>query len=166
MPILLLLVFVGSFVERRLVADLLIMAALAAVGLALYHFRWPRAPALIGLVLGGLAENRLFLSMDAYGRAWLLRPGVLAIACVITASFVYPYMRRQLRPHRAADALQQSSVRLTRAERAFVWMLLAIALAAFALTLDFPGRAALFPRIGSRCHCGALIVDRHTRSTS
>lgn len=144
-PILLLLVFLGSFVERRLLADLLLMAALAAVGLALYYFRWPRAPALIGLVLGSLAENRLFLSMDAYGRAWLWRPGVLAIACVIAASFVYPYVRRQLRPHREADAQQQSSPRLTSGERAFVLMLLAIVLAAFALTLGIPGRAALFP---------------------
>jgi len=144
-PILLLLVFLGSFVERRLLADLLVMAALAAVGLALYYFRWPRSPALIGLVLGGLAENRLFLSMDAYGRAWLWRPGVLAIACVIAASFVYPYMRRQRRPHREADAQQQSSARLASGERTFVLMLLAIVLAAFALTLGIPGRAALFP---------------------
>ena len=144
-PILLLLVFLGSFVERRLLADLLLMAALAAVGLALYYFRWPRSPALIGLVLGGLAENRLFLSMDAYGRAWLWRPGVLAIACVIAASFVYPYMRRQRRPHREADAQQQSSARLASGERTFVLMLLAIVLAAFALTLGIPGRAALFP---------------------
>jgi len=144
-PILLLLVFLGSFVERRLLADLLLMAALAAVGLALYYFRWPRSPALIGLVLGGLAENRLFLSMDAYGRAWLWRPGVLAIACVIAASFVYPYMRRQRRPHREADAEKQSSARLASGERTFVLMLLAIVLAAFALTLGIPGRAALFP---------------------
>lgn len=144
-PILLLLVFLGSFVERRLLADLLLMAALAAVGLALYYFRWPRSPALIGLVLGGLAENRLFLSMDAYGRAWLWRPGVLAIACVIAASFVYPYMRRQRRPHREADAEKQSSARLASGERTFVLMLLAIVLAALALTLGIPGRAALFP---------------------
>jgi TctA family transporter len=156
-PILLLLVFLGSFVERRLLADLLLMAALAAVGLALYYFRWPRSPALIGLVLGGLAENRLFLSMDAYGRAWLWRPGVLAIACVIAASFVYPYMRRQRRPHREADAQQQSSARLASGERTFVLMLLAIVLAAFALTLGIPGRAALFP--GSALFVTAVLLS-------
>jgi len=168
-PILLLLVFLGSFVERRLLADLLLMAALAAVGLALYYFRWPRSPALIGLVLGGLAENRLFLSMDAYGRAWLWRPGVLAIACVIAASFVYPYMRRQRRPHREADAQQQSSARLASGERTFVLMLLAIVLAAFALTLGIPGRAALFPGsvllVTAVLLSSILIRDRLRRET-
>ena len=168
-PILLLLVFLGSFVERRLLADLLVMAALAAVGLALYYFRWPRSPALIGLVLGGLAENRLFLSMDAYGRAWLWRPGVLAIACVIAASFVYPYMRRQRRPHREADAQQQSSAPLASGERTFVLMLLAIVLAAFALTLGIPGRAALFPGsvllVTAVLLSSILIRDRLRRET-
>ena len=168
-PILLLLVFLGSFVERRLLADLLLMAALAAVGLALYYFRWPRSPALIGLVLGGLAENRLFLSMDAYGRAWLWRPGVLAIACVIAASFVYPYMRRQRRPHREADAEKQSSARLASGERTFVLMLLAIVLAAFALTLGIPGRAALFPGsvllVTAVLLSSILIRDRLRRET-
>ena len=168
-PILLLLVFLGSFVERRLLADLLVMAALAAVGLALYYFRWPRSPALIGLVLGGLAENRLFLSMDAYGRAWLWRPGVLAIACVIAASFVYPYMRRQRRPHREADAEKQSSARLASGERTFVLMLLAIVLAAFALTLGIPGRAALFPGsvllVTAVLLSSILIRDRLRRET-
>ena len=168
-PILLLLVFLGSFVERRLLADLLLMAALAAVGLALYYFRWPRSPALIGLVLGGLAENRLFLSMDAYGRAWLWRPGVLAIACVIAAGFVYPYMRRQRRPHREADAEKQSSARLASGERTFVLMLLAIVLAAFALTLGIPGRAALFPGsvllVTAVLLSSILIRDRLRRET-
>ena len=168
-PILLLLVFLGSFVERRLLADLLLMAALAAVGLALYYFRWPRSPALIGLVLGGLAENRLFLSMDAYGRAWLWRPGVLAIACVIAAGFVYPYMRRQRRPHREADAQQQSSAPLASGERTFVLMLLAIVLAAFALTLGIPGRAALFPGsvllVTAVLLSSILIRDRLRRET-
>jgi putative tricarboxylic transport membrane protein len=146
-PILLLLVFVGAFVERHLLADLLIMVAVAAVGLALYHFRWPRSPVLIGLVLGGLAENRLFLSMDAYGAAWLLRPGVLAIAFVIAASFVYPFVRRRPASNHAAGAPGESSSALGHGELAFVVVLLVIVLAALLLTADFAGRAALFPRL-------------------
>ena len=146
-PILLLLVFVGAFVERHLLADLLIMVAVAAVGLALSHFRWPRAPALIGLVLGGLAENRLFLSTDAYGAAWLLRPGVLAIAGVIAASFVYPVVRRRPAPRQADGPQEQSPGGLGHAELAFVMVLLLITLGALLLTASFAGRAALFPRL-------------------
>jgi hypothetical protein len=146
-PILLLLVFVGAFVERHLFADLLIMVAVAAVGLALSHFRWPRAPMLIGLVLGALAENRLFLSTDAYGTAWLLRPGVLVIAGVIAASFVYPVLRHQRAPHRADGAQKESPSALGHAELAFVVVLLLITVGALVLTASFAGRAALFPRL-------------------
>jgi TctA family transporter len=146
-PILLLLVFVGAFVERHLLADLLIMVAVAAVGLALSHFRWPRAPMLIGLVLGGLAENRLFLSSDAYGAAWLLRPGVLAIAGVIAASFVYPVVRRRPVPRQADGPQTESPGGLGHAELAFAMVLLLITLGALLLTASFAGRAALFPRL-------------------
>jgi TctA family transporter len=78
-PILLLLVFVGAFTERNLVENLLATVIIGAVGLAFAHFRWPRAPLLIGLVLGPLAENRLFLSIDAYGRAGCGVPGCCSL---------------------------------------------------------------------------------------
>ena len=135
------------FVERRLFAYFLIMVAVGAVGLALSHFRWPRAPMLIGLVLGALAENRLFLSTDAYGAAWLLRPGVLVIAGVIAASFVYPVVRRQRAPHRADDAQKESpGARADALSPAFAVLLL-ITVGALVLTASFAGRAALFPRL-------------------
>ena len=50
-----------------------------SLGLAMARLGWPRPPLLLGLVLGPLAENRLFLSTDNYGAAWLLRPGVLLL---------------------------------------------------------------------------------------
>ena len=43
---------------------------------------WPRPPVLLGLVLGPLSENRLFLSTDNYGLAWTHRPGVIGIFIV------------------------------------------------------------------------------------
>jgi TctA family transporter len=89
-PFLLLLIFVGAFTERQAIADLLITAVMGALGLVLVHFKWPRAPLLLGLVLGPLAENRLFLSIDAYGTQWLTRPGVLALAAMIAAGVAFP----------------------------------------------------------------------------
>ena len=56
------------------------MLVFGALGLAMARLGWPRPPLLLGLVLGPLAENRLFLSTDNYGAAWLLRPGVLLLA--------------------------------------------------------------------------------------
>jgi hypothetical protein len=44
------------------------------------------------LVLGPLAENRLFLSSDNYGLAWLGRPGVLIIFAITLFGIIYPIL--------------------------------------------------------------------------
>jgi len=146
-PILLLLVFVGAFTERNLVEDLLITVVVGAAGLAFTHFRWPRAPLLIGLVLGPLAENRLFLSIDAYGASWLLRPGVLVIGTVIATSFLYPVIRRSLQRELVETRKDPADAHGTHGERAMVAALLVLLLFALMSTAGFTSRAALFPRM-------------------
>ena len=79
-PVILTLVYVGAFAEKNVFQDLGVVLVFGALGLAMARLGWPRPPLLLGLVLGPLAENRLFLSTDNYGAAWLLRPGVLLLA--------------------------------------------------------------------------------------
>jgi hypothetical protein len=146
-PILLLLVFVGAFTERHQIADLVITLMMGAAGLAFAHFRWPRAPVLIGLVLGRLAENRLFLSIDAYGALWLLRPGVLLAFAVIAASWAYPYLARRARAHSDVNVPSDPLHGATVAERVLIVVLLGACLGALAATAGFAPRSALFPRL-------------------
>jgi TctA family transporter len=47
---------------------------------------WPRAPLILGLVLGPLAENYFFLSHSRYGWSWLAHPLVLVIFAIAFAS--------------------------------------------------------------------------------
>jgi len=56
---------------------------------------WPRPPVLLGLVLGPLAENRLFLSSDNYGLAWMGRPGVVAIMAITLVGVIYPILKKK-----------------------------------------------------------------------
>jgi len=42
-----------------------------------------------------LAENRLFLSTDNYGLAWLWRPGVLIIFALTLAGILYPILKER-----------------------------------------------------------------------
>src|SRR5262249_43372137 len=79
-PFLILLTFFGGYAERQSMFDFLLIGGFGLLGLAMTRYEWPRAPVLMGIVLGPLAENRLFLSMDAFGFSWLTRPGVIAIA--------------------------------------------------------------------------------------
>ena len=50
---------------------------------------WPRPPVLLGLVLGPLAENRLFLSTDNYGLAWTASSGRHRDICVDACSVFF-----------------------------------------------------------------------------
>ena len=78
-PFIMILVYVGAFAEKNVFEDLGVVLAFGALGWVMSHLDWPRPALLLGLVLGPLAENRLFLATDNYGAAWLLRPGVLII---------------------------------------------------------------------------------------
>jgi TctA family transporter len=138
-PILLVLVCLGAFAERHLVADLAITAALGIVGLVFAHFSWPRAPFLIGFVLGTLVENRLFLSLQAYGLAWLTRPGVVAIGVLIATTLILPA--------RSAAGAGSTPRAPRKGERVVISVLLAISVAGLVATFLLPHGAAVFPRL-------------------
>jgi TctA family transporter len=52
----------------------------------MHQYNWPRPPLLLGFVLGGVLERYLFLSFNAYGPSWMLRPGVIILAILIALS--------------------------------------------------------------------------------
>ena len=114
---------------------------------------WPRPPLLLGLVLGPLAENKLFLSTDNYGPAWLVRPGVLVLLALIVAGLLVPIVsrRRQRRgPRRRSSGPRTRRRRRAAALRldgAATFSLLLVLVFAWALwvSLDFGVRAGLFP---------------------
>jgi hypothetical protein len=64
-----------------------------ALGWVMVELDWSRPPLLLGLVLGPLAENNLFLATDNYGSAWLRFPGVLFLLAVILAGTLYPIVK-------------------------------------------------------------------------
>src|SRR5919109_293217 len=94
-PFLLLLVFVGSYTANRQLADLLVTLGFGALGYLMVRFGWPRAPLVLGFVLGKLAETYLFISVARYGFAWLKQPVVLVLIVLTTLVIVWPYLRER-----------------------------------------------------------------------
>ena len=86
-PLVLTLVILGTVGERHIMADLAIVLTLGIVGHAFAVQGWPRAPFILGFVLGPLLERRFLLSYDLYGWSWLARPGVIGLA-VLAAAWV------------------------------------------------------------------------------
>ena len=95
-PFLLMFVFLGSFAAHNNFADIVVTLIFGTVGYFLVLFEWPRPPFVLGLVLGTIAENYLWISTDAYGVSWLLHPSVLIIIALAVAMFVYStFIRRK-----------------------------------------------------------------------
>jgi TctA family transporter len=94
-PFIILLVYLGAFTEKNTFEDLILVILFGLLGWAMQKLNWPRPPLILGLVLGPLAENRLFLSTDNYGAAWLLRPVVLVLIVLTLAGAFYPAIHAQ-----------------------------------------------------------------------
>ena len=71
------LILVGTIAERHATADFGILLLLGLLGYVLSALAWPRAPLILGFVLGPLIERRVLLSNSVYGWRWVLRPSVL-----------------------------------------------------------------------------------------
>jgi putative tricarboxylic transport membrane protein len=108
-PSIILLVYIGAFAEKNALLDLTTMLFFGLVGLVMTHLNWPRPPLVLGLVLGRLAENYLFLSHARYGldfmlpsfsASWpfisVLRPFVLVLVALSVFSIFLPVLQSRL----------------------------------------------------------------------
>jgi TctA family transporter len=153
-PIILVLVYLGAFAEKNAFQDMLVVLFFGGLGWVMEKMEWPRPPVLLGLVLGPLAENRLFLSTDNYGTSWLWRPGVLTIFAVTMIGTVYPIIKQkreakqrlasELQSQATVDAPRQQSLRFDSKALFSVVVVVLIALALWQ-SRNFGFRAGLFP---------------------
>ena len=92
-PFLLMFVFLGSFSSHNNLSDIVVTLIFGFLGYLMVLFKWPRPPFVLGLVLGRIAENYLWISSDAYGPSWLLHPSIIVIFLIILVTIGYPLLR-------------------------------------------------------------------------
>ncbi|OFW00251.1 MAG: hypothetical protein A3I61_08805 [Acidobacteria bacterium RIFCSPLOWO2_02_FULL_68_18] len=135
-PFLMVLTAFGAYTAHNSFADILLMLGATVLGVAAVRWDWPRAPLLLALVLGDIAERYLFLSYSLYEWRWMTRPLVLAFAVVIAAGLVWPLLRgrpgAQALPAHGADVPIAAGFLLAAA-----WVLYQAA--------GWPFRTAVFP---------------------
>jgi TctA family transporter len=96
-PVILVLVFIGSYTSNNHYGDLVVTLLFGAVGYFMVLAGWPRAPLVLGLVIGKIAENNLYISIARYEGAWLTRPVVLVLIAITLAVIVYPLFQARRR---------------------------------------------------------------------
>jgi TctA family transporter len=110
-PFLLLLVFVGSFTANNSLNDLVVTIIFGVLGYYMILHGWPRPPLILGLILGKIAENYLWISTAAYGARWLLFPSVIFLIVLTVVIVAYPTLkeRRQKQLKRHEEAARQNA---------------------------------------------------------
>ncbi len=88
-PFLLMFVFLGSFTAHNSLSDIVVTLIFGLLGYFMVLFEWPRPPFVLGLVLGRIAENNLWISSSAYGASWLLHPSIIVIFVMIVTTLGY-----------------------------------------------------------------------------
>jgi putative tricarboxylic transport membrane protein len=87
-PFLFIAIAVAAFQATQEPGDLVVLLVVGVFGWILTIADWPRAPFLIGFVLGPATEGYLWISMSRYQMEWLLRPGVIAIGVLVVGVIV------------------------------------------------------------------------------
>jgi putative tricarboxylic transport membrane protein len=96
-PVILVLIFIGSYTSNNHYGDILLTLVFGGVGYLMVMAGWPRAPFVLGLVLGKIAENYLYISVARYDAAWLTRPVVLVLLAIALAVICWPLVQRRRR---------------------------------------------------------------------
>jgi putative tricarboxylic transport membrane protein len=158
LPIVLALVFVAAYEGSHDWGDLYVLIGFGMVGWIMKRLGWPRPPMVLGLVVGGIFERYLNLSMQLYGIGWLWHPStiihlggleipipVAAIVLLLVAWALFKPMSeivvsvaRELR-HVSAHRLRFG------ASAAFTLGVIAFIIAAILLSLDWPASAKPVP---------------------
>jgi TctA family transporter len=95
-PPIIMLVYVGAFAEKNAMMDLLVTIIFGFAGLVMVLTKWPRPPLVLGLVLGKLAENYLFLTTARYTPGeWLTRPVVMILILLCVIVIFAPIIRKR-----------------------------------------------------------------------
>ncbi|MDB5544596.1 MAG: Tripartite tricarboxylate transporter TctA family protein [Hyphomicrobiales bacterium] len=92
-PFIIVLVVIGAFVNEGQWENLVILVGMSMIGYAMLRANWPRAPFVIGLVLGRIAEESLHKALDLWGFSFFTRPLSLVLIGMIVATITFAIYR-------------------------------------------------------------------------
>ncbi len=92
-PFVLFFVAMGSYAASNQILNLVVTFCFGGLGYFMNKAGWPRAPLVLGFVLGNLIEVYLQISMSRFGYRWMYKPLVIIIFLLILVTFIYPFWK-------------------------------------------------------------------------
>jgi TctA family transporter len=147
MPIVLSLIYIGAFEASRNWGDLYSLLFFGMLGWAMKHFRWPRPPLILGVVLGGILERYMFISIERYGVEWIWRPIVMVMFALSILTLTRPLLQ-DIREHHGVKAMLSNfgAPRLTT-DNLFPAALLCLFVVMLAMSVQWSFEAKIIPTI-------------------
>lgn len=93
-PPVVVLIFLGGYVDAKSWFVMFITLAAGALGYLMERMDWPRPPLILGLVLGSLIEKNFFTAYQAYEMQFLTRPIVLIVFVIAFCIAFWPLIQR------------------------------------------------------------------------
>ena len=103
-PFVLLLTCVGAYLGGAAWENLALLVLLGALGYGLKRAEWPRAPFVIGIVLGPVMDISLHQSLAIHGPGFVFRPMALSLAVATVATLLISLRRARARTRGAHAA--------------------------------------------------------------
>lgn len=92
-PAVLAVIYVGAFQGSNDWGDLYVLMLGGVLGWVMKRNGWPRPPLILGVVLGEIVERYMFISVQAFGADFLLRPIVIGILALTLFGLVRPFLK-------------------------------------------------------------------------
>ena len=106
-PCIMVFCIAGSFACRNTMFDVFLMFGLGIIGYLMKQFDFSLAGMVLGIVLGGIADNQLIRANQLFGndmfKAMFTRPISLVLVLVIVFSVVWPYIAPLLKKNKAKN---------------------------------------------------------------
>ncbi len=108
MPLVLCVVFVGAYQGSRQWGDIYALLVFGTVGWVMKRLRWPRPPVILGVVLGGIVERYMFISVERYGTEWIFPTSLESVRWVVLIMFalsIYGLLRPLIKEYKYAGGV-------------------------------------------------------------
>jgi TctA family transporter len=93
-PVILSITCVGAFFDNMNILSVSLVIIFTIVGIVMKRSGYPRAPLMMGFILGVLFELYLFQSIQIYGWLFFLTPISLVLLGILALLFAFPYIKK------------------------------------------------------------------------
>lgn len=92
-PVIVALAILSGYAANFVYEDIIALLVLSIFGYFMKINSWPRAPFILGFILGPKMELYLWLSISRYDMEWMTHTGVILLFAMIVATLLFPAYR-------------------------------------------------------------------------